>query len=181
MSLEDRQPLSHHPAYAPISRAANNRLGAVFSALHTFWSARAAAFNQAAGTGANRRDAYSVVLFDHTCMEVVQNDFNRNPDQLLSKILQYTAGGGTDFNRALSAAKQVMQRYWSTERQACNSAFFSLSDAFLEPLLSSSCLMGNVLFKMTQFIASAGKLLVLGKRFCQVFVLFRLCLNAFVQ
>ena len=116
MTLNDRRPLSDHPAYASISRAANNRLGAVFSALHTFWSARAAAFYQVAGSGANRRDAYSVILFNQDCMEVVRNDFNSDPDQLLSGILQHTAEGGTFFNRALSTAEQVMQRYWSTER-----------------------------------------------------------------
>lgn len=116
MTSADRRPLSHHPAYASISRAANNRLGAVFSALHSFWSARAAAFNQAAGSRANRRDAYSVILFDGSPTEIVQNDFDKSPDELLSRILPHGAGGGTDFNRALASAEQVMQRYWSTER-----------------------------------------------------------------
>ena len=39
----DRRPLTEGPAAERITQVANNRLGAVFSALYTFWSARHAA------------------------------------------------------------------------------------------------------------------------------------------
>jgi hypothetical protein len=43
MAVTDRQPLTEGPAAGRIMRVANNRLGAVFSALYNFWSAREAA------------------------------------------------------------------------------------------------------------------------------------------
>lgn len=114
MSSYDRRPLANHPAWAAVSRVADNRLGAVYSALHSFWSARATATNQS--SSANRRDAYSVVLFDHSAAEVLSNDFNSSPDQLLARVLAYAVGGGTNFNKALDTAERIMQRHWSTER-----------------------------------------------------------------
>jgi hypothetical protein len=56
MSGTDRQPLTDGPATERIRLVANNRLGAVFSAVYNFWSARHAAV--AAGQralGAQRR------------------------------------------------------------------------------------------------------------------------------
>jgi len=43
MTLTDRQPLTEGPAAVRIRLVANNRLGAVYSALYNFWSARHAA------------------------------------------------------------------------------------------------------------------------------------------
>lgn len=43
MSLSDRQPLADGPAAERIMERSNNRLGAVYSALYSFWSARHAA------------------------------------------------------------------------------------------------------------------------------------------
>lgn len=113
MKSTDKQPLSHHPAYASISKVANNRLGAVYSALHSFWSVRAALSDQTSVAGVNRCDAYSVILFNRRPEEVVQNDFNKSPDQLLLEVLPYGTGFGTNFNKALTAAEKVMQQNWS--------------------------------------------------------------------
>jgi hypothetical protein len=43
MSFSDRKPLTEGPAGERIQRRADNRLGAVYSALYSFWSARNAA------------------------------------------------------------------------------------------------------------------------------------------
>ena len=43
MSFSDRKPLTEGPAAERIQRRADNRLGAVYSALYSFWSARNAA------------------------------------------------------------------------------------------------------------------------------------------
>lgn len=114
MSLGDRLPLANYPASAGIARVANNRLGAVYSALHSFWSARATAMSQASVT--SRRDAYSAVLFSGTASEIFSNDFSSTPDQLLAKVLPFTAGGGTNFDSALGITERLMERHWSTER-----------------------------------------------------------------
>ncbi|KAF9016584.1 hypothetical protein BDZ89DRAFT_1075519 [Hymenopellis radicata] len=79
-----------------------------------FWtSTRAAVTGQAQGAPANRRDAYSVILFDHTTSTVLANDFKSTPEDLLNTVSRYGTGGGTDFELALDAAKA---QHWSTER-----------------------------------------------------------------
>jgi hypothetical protein len=101
-----------------ISARSNNRVGAVYSALHSFWMARQTAFNNTGGTGA-RRDAYSVLLFNESPLRTsIINDFHRAPDQLLQELLNHEAEGGTNFDAALKQAQALMEQYWSTERSA---------------------------------------------------------------
>ncbi len=146
MCSTDRLPLADGPAAERIRERANNRLGAVYSALYSFWTARhvAATAGQQLGTrigidavysalynfwstgpatatveqppGRGRRDAYSVVLFSDLTKIVLTNDFTSNPNQLLDIILGEQAGGGTNFATALRAAQLVMLQHWSTER-----------------------------------------------------------------
>lgn len=119
MSAHDRRPLPGTPTTALIARQSNNRLGAVYSALYGFWMSRQAALNAAhsANQAANiRRDAYSVVLFDHTMVTCIDNDFTSSPDELLARVLPYRANGGTDYTSALSTTQGIMQSRWSNER-----------------------------------------------------------------
>ena len=113
MSLGDSKPLSNTPATARISARANNRYGAVLSSLHSFWTARAAAI---ASSNAARRDAYSVVLFDHEFEIPLVNDFASTPDQLLDALLGFDTDGGTNFTLAIQQAQAIMEQTWSTER-----------------------------------------------------------------
>ena len=119
MSIDDRGPLADAPMTNRIRRTTNNRLGAVYSALHGFWSARHAAVTVGRQSGAGaRRDAYSVILFESTTRPILTNDFTSTPDQLLDAMLAYQAGGGTNFSEALRAGGAVMGQNWSTERFA---------------------------------------------------------------
>ena len=117
MSHGDRRPPPYTAITNRIRQTANNRLGAVYSALHGFWSARHAAvtLGQQSGVGA-RRDAYSVILFNSTARSILTNDSTSTPDQLLDAMLAYRAGGGTNVSEALRAAGAVMEQNWSTER-----------------------------------------------------------------
>ena len=118
MSKTDRRPLENAPATDRIRERADNRLGAVYSALYSFWSARHAAVTsgqQTESIGA-RRDAYSVILFNATTKSVVVNDFTSSPDQLLDIVLNETTERGTDFEAALQASQAVMEVNWSMER-----------------------------------------------------------------
>ncbi|KAH8114613.1 hypothetical protein DFH11DRAFT_1764484 [Phellopilus nigrolimitatus] len=124
MSVGDRVPLPNYPASTRIARVANNRLGAVYSALHSFWSARVAAVNQTLTTA--RRDAYSAVLFTRSALQVFSNDSSSSPDDLLNKLLNYSADGGTNFNAALTMTQSIMERHWSMER--CPPIVIFLSD-----------------------------------------------------
>ncbi|KAH8986525.1 hypothetical protein EDB86DRAFT_2809505 [Lactarius hatsudake] len=116
MSSTDRGPLANAPATNQIMRSANNRLGAVYSALYSFWSARHAAVTAGQQTVGARRDAYSVVLFNGCATIVLSNDFTSSPNQLLTILLGHQASGDTNFTEALRAGQKVMTQHWSTER-----------------------------------------------------------------
>jgi hypothetical protein len=118
---DDRKPSLGTPSTAMIAACSNNRLGAVYSALHSFWMARDAAIGHSGGISA-RRDAYSVLLFhDLTEPTSIINDFTRTPEQLLQELLHYTGAYGTNFQAALTLAQSMMEIHWSTERLAWHS------------------------------------------------------------
>jgi hypothetical protein len=112
MTSTDRRPLPGTPVTGLISQQCSNRLGAVYSALHSFWTSR----QNALGAGVPRRDAYSTIFFNSSITVAQENDFRSSPEELLTMALQYSAGGGTDFTSALTSAQAVMERRWSTER-----------------------------------------------------------------
>ncbi|KAJ7066394.1 hypothetical protein C8F01DRAFT_1123111 [Mycena amicta] len=121
MGSSDRRPLANTPSTALIARSSNNRLGAVYSALHGFWLSRNTALNAgaqgaAAAAAPARRDAYSVILFDHNVSTCIANDFTSTPDRLLDLVLPIRAGGGTNFTAAIQTAQTLMGSHWSTER-----------------------------------------------------------------
>ena len=117
MSLSDRQPLPNSSGIERIVRKANNRLGAVFSALYSFWIARQAAVDRNSSLGGSRKDAYSLIFFNHEASaSSIQNDFSSSPDELLNAALDFNINGGTDFTRALEKTEEVMISHWSTER-----------------------------------------------------------------
>ena len=129
MSFNDRRPLADAPMTNQIQRSANNRLGAVYSALYSFWSARHAAITANRQGAGVRRDAYSIILFSDSTASVLTNDFTSSPDQLLGAVLRYGAGGGTNFSGALRTGQAVMEQSWSTERfvtlfRLCATPFF---------------------------------------------------------
>jgi hypothetical protein len=116
MSLQDRQPLANSAGIHRITPTANDRLGSVFSALYSFWLARQAAIDLNAQPGAARRDAYSLIFFNHQPSISIQNDFTSSPDELLTAALEYHADGGTDFTSALKSTQYIMNSHWSIER-----------------------------------------------------------------
>ena len=122
MSLKDRRPLANAPATDRIRERADNRLGAVYSALYSFWSARHATMASGQETIGARRDAYSVILFNDSTNNVVVNDFTSSPDQLLDIVLNERTEWGTNFAAAIKASQEVMVDNWSTERFATLSA-----------------------------------------------------------
>lgn len=137
MSSTDRCPLPNAPMTNQIQQSANNRLGAVYSALYSFWSARHAATTaNRQGFGA-RRDAYSVTLFNQTTTQILSNDFTSSPDQLLGTVLQYWADGGTNFSAALRTGQEVLEQHWSTERFV---ALFRLCNSFcFDAVIQNAC------------------------------------------
>lgn len=118
MTGTDRGPLANSPMTQQIMRRANNRLGAIYSALYSFWSARHAAVTADQQIVGARRDAYSIVLFNERAATILANNFGNSPGELLDLVLPHPASGGTSFSEALRTGEEVMTRYLSTERFA---------------------------------------------------------------
>ena len=118
MAWRDRLPPANAPMTDQIQQSANNRLGAVYSALYSFWCARHAATTANRQEIGARRDAYSVILFNEATTLALTNDFTSSPDQLLATMLRYKAYGNTNFAEALRTGQAVMTQYWNTERSA---------------------------------------------------------------
>ncbi|KIM92371.1 hypothetical protein PILCRDRAFT_417 [Piloderma croceum F 1598] len=148
MSSSDRRPLSNSPATGRIVRHSDNRLGAVYSSLDSFWSARHAAVTRGQQATA-RRDSYSVILFDHTIVNGIVNDFTSSPDQLLEAVLQYRAAGGTNFTAAIKHTQTVMEQNWSTERTPVviflSDGICSVADQIVQDICRSAVRLGKPL------------------------------------
>ncbi|KAJ6534677.1 hypothetical protein DFH09DRAFT_932195, partial [Mycena vulgaris] len=169
MAATDRGPLRNAPSTALISRSSNNRLGAVYSALHAFWMSRNTALNGGgrAAAPAGRRDAYSVVLFDHTVSVCIANDFTNTPDDLLNKLLAYRSGGGTDFTLGITTAESLMRQHWSTERTPVviflSDGECSIADETVRSLSRSAVALGKPLSFHSVSFGSAAQSAVLRR------------------
>jgi hypothetical protein len=117
MGGRDRQPLPGSAGIDRIVGKANNRLGAVFSALYSFWTARQAAVDRNSSLRGVRRDAYSLIFFDdEPSTSSIENDFTSSPDELLTAALNFGIRGCTDFTKALEKTQELMTSHWSMER-----------------------------------------------------------------
>jgi hypothetical protein len=116
MSQKDIQPPPDSAGIERIKLTADNRLGATFSALYSFWIQREAAVNRNSVKGRDRNDAYSLIFFNHEQSTPIEYDFTSSPDELLTAALRFNATGDTEFSSALERAQNVMTSHWSTER-----------------------------------------------------------------
>ncbi|EUC59556.1 von willebrand factor type A domain protein, partial [Rhizoctonia solani AG-3 Rhs1AP] len=112
MGSGDRIPLANTPVTQLLRTRCNNRYGAVLSALHGFWLSR----ETAQATAQPRQDAYSVVTFNNSPTTRLANDFTSTTDQLLSRLVQTSASGGTNFNSALAHAQTLIQTHWNSDK-----------------------------------------------------------------
>ena len=116
MSQTDILPLPNYAGVERIVQKANNRLGVVFSALYSFWVARQATLNSGSSLGGGRRDAYSLIFFNHESSTAIENDSTSSPDELLAAALQFEADGSQNITGALKKTHNVMDSHWSMER-----------------------------------------------------------------
>ncbi|KAF8340910.1 hypothetical protein F5887DRAFT_1062589 [Amanita rubescens] len=105
MKKSDRKPLEDSPVSARIRARMDNRLGAVYSALYSFWSARQAASGL-------QRDANTVILHAEDTQFVCENDSARSPSELLDLLLPNSPKGGNAFDKALKAADTAISKWW---------------------------------------------------------------------
>ncbi|RPD81278.1 hypothetical protein L226DRAFT_549908 [Lentinus tigrinus ALCF2SS1-7] len=151
MDLSDRRPLNNTPTSQLIRRTHNNRLGAVCSSLQAFWEARHQAMAAAAAGngGAVRRDAYTVILFNHGVTSAIAHDFRSAPVDLLNALLRHRADGGTNYTAAITAARTSMENNWSTERSPViiflSDGECSIADETMQDLCRRSIALGKPL------------------------------------
>ena len=115
MGLRDFRPLEDAPISQRIQAVADNRLGAIYSALYGFWSARA---NAIATIGATRGDAYSVILSGQCPVVVLSGDLTMSPDDMLNSVLAYGPSGRLWPSDPLVAVESVMVQHWNVSRYA---------------------------------------------------------------
>jgi hypothetical protein len=116
MSQQDMQPPPDSAGIERIKPSADNRLGAVFSSLYSFWIEREAVIGRNSVNGRDGNDAYSLIFFNHEQSTPIEYDFTSSPDELLTAALHFNATGDTDFSSALERAQNVMTSHWSSER-----------------------------------------------------------------
>ncbi|CUA74255.1 hypothetical protein RSOLAG22IIIB_05485 [Rhizoctonia solani] len=114
MTNTDRCPLPNMPISARLISSCNNRYGAILSALYGFWLSRDAV--ALLGVMQTRRDAYSVVTFNHSATTRVRNDFTSSADQLIDKLLNSRQYGGVNAHAALTEAQSLIRTHWSNDR-----------------------------------------------------------------
>ena len=145
MSKDDRQPLEGSAVWAKIrARGMNNRLGAVYAALHNFWTARQAGFGF-------QRDANTVILHAEGTQSVCENDTTRSPDELLDLLLPNAPKGGNSFNKALKAADAAISNWWDDTRPPViiflSDGIASFTDSVVQKLFRKTAQKGCVVFR----------------------------------
>lgn len=129
MARSDNRPLQDSPTTTRIAAANNNRLGAVYSSLSSFWTAR---------HDANRSDTYTVILFESSAHTVLRNDQTSSPDELLGMMLQERPRGGTSFDCALEVAETELEAHWSDDRYMYTDSevsFAHMNNPFRQPIV----------------------------------------------
>ena len=143
MNKKDRTPFENSPVYGRIRARMNNRLGAVYSALYSFWSARQTAVGL-------QRDANTVILHAEGTQSVCENDKTRSPDELLDLLLPNGPNGGNNFDRALEAADAVISKWLDDARPPViiflSDGIASVSDSAVRKLFRKTAQKGCVVF-----------------------------------
>ena len=123
----------------------NNRLGAVYSALYSFWTARQAASDV-------QRDANTIILHADGTQSVCENDTTRSPDELLDLLLPNAPKGGNHFDKALKAADIVISKWWDDTRPPViiflSDGIASVSDSIVQKLFRKTAEKGCVVFNL---------------------------------
>jgi hypothetical protein len=143
MKNDDRKPLENSPVCGKIRAHMNNRLGAVYSALYGFWSARQAAVGL-------QCDANTVILHAEGTQSVCENDSTKSPRELLELLLPNGPKGGNCFGKALKAADTAISKCWDDARPPViiflSDGIGSFPDTVVRKLFQKTAQKGCVVF-----------------------------------
>ena len=143
MNKSDKKPLENSRVSQRIRARMDNRLGAVYSALYSFWSARQA-------VSGLQRDANTVILHAEDAQFVCENDSTRSPSELLDLLLPNSPNGGNCFDKALRAADTAISKWWDDARPPViiflSDGIASCSDKVVRTLFQNTATKGCVVF-----------------------------------
>ena len=145
MAKDDIQPSRSSAACGRIiTRGINNRLGAVYAALHNFWTARQAASGQ-------QRDANTIILHAQDVQSLCESEKTGSPDDLLALLLPNRPRGGNCFDKALKAADAAILKCWDDTRPPViiflSDGIASVSDSVVRSLFRKTAQKGWVLVR----------------------------------
>ncbi|KAF8549818.1 hypothetical protein OG21DRAFT_542691 [Imleria badia] len=137
---DDKKPLENSPVSERIRSRMNNRLGAVYSALYSFWSTRQAAVG-------HQRDANTIILHAQDAQFVCENDTTRSPTELVDILLPNAPKGGNCFDKALKAADIAISTCWDDARPPViiflSDGIASVSDSAVQNLFRQTAQKGK--------------------------------------
>ncbi|CAG8438292.1 8031_t:CDS:10 [Funneliformis caledonium] len=113
MSGRDRKPIPNHPIYNELIKNHNDRIGAVYQAVYQFMETRIASAQTSQNHASSAlRDSVTLILFDHKVVVPFENQSMTNTGELLNIMLNYKAGGGTNFDNAIQKAGYLITSYF---------------------------------------------------------------------
>ncbi|CAG8501198.1 7794_t:CDS:10 [Ambispora gerdemannii] len=115
MSSEDCKPLHQRSTTSRLLRNHQNRLGAVYEAVHTFFRTRKNS-GKATRIGAVDRDITSLILFNSVATVVFENQSLSNIEELLNKMMKFTPTGNTSYYEGLKKASEIIEKYHDPKR-----------------------------------------------------------------
>ncbi|CAG8493935.1 13962_t:CDS:10 [Dentiscutata erythropus] len=161
MNERDRRPLQNTPIYNTLTQTHNNRLGAVYNAVHSFLTTRFTtqnALSTTLNTVAASRDTISLVLFDHEVVVGIENEPLSNHNSFINTMLQYNARGGTDFNKAIQKAGFLIEKHFDPTKTSvvifCSDGECGIPDGQLNHICSKNKERGSPIFLQTILFSS---------------------------
>jgi len=148
MMSNDMRPLMNTPVEALLRNRHNNRLGAVYNAVHQFITVRKGAVQ-----GGECLDTISLILFNHSSEVIFANSNLGSFDNYLAMMLQHEPDGGTNFRVALDDAGRLLQQHHDPSKT--NVVLFlsdgecSIADRTVEKFCVNSKNLGSPVFLFT--------------------------------
>ncbi|GBB87958.1 hypothetical protein RclHR1_14460001 [Rhizophagus clarus] len=110
MGQSDRKPIKNTPIYNRLREKHDNRLGAVYNAVHSFLHTRLQSISNPVAIRV--QDTVSIILFNNQVIVPYENQSLTDADAMLNNLLQHSASGGTDYDLAITKAGQLIDTYF---------------------------------------------------------------------
>ncbi len=117
INSKDCQPMCSSTATSRLNVSHNNRLGTVFNAVYDFIEARRSSRKATpSGQMAVDRDTVSMVLFGFSASVAFENESLSKPEELLTKMTEYTPSGATNSYKGIKKASEIIDKYYDASK-----------------------------------------------------------------